>query len=241
MSLFGNSNQRQGNSVNISTPFYRSYSENCMINISGWNQQLSLRINPASGKDANGVTQYSTDKGQSLITSITQDNAITWLRGIEKHILPAIKDGVASEKVTITMGGNANNANSQKKALTVWFDGTHCFFECAVGLDANGIIPAGNYIVHQFQEKTYKVGYNKETGSAIEEVAYVDFDKFVEKLRSAEKFLTPVIAHQIKYENAIKANMNNNSNGFNNAGMNNAQQAPVGAMQSMGEFELPPL
>ena len=240
MPLFNTvSTLQRGNSVNLTTTLYQSYSNTCLLTLSAWNRQLSLRINPATGVDANGLTQYTTDRGQSLITSITQDNAMALLKAIEKLVLPAIEKHVASERVTITMGGN--RPTSPKKAVTIYYDGVHCYLECAVGLDEHGGVPQNNCITHQFQEKTYMIGYDKNPGSGVEEVSYTDFYRFVEVLREAPK-LTPIIAHQIRYDNALRSNANtNNNNSSSGFGNKTAPSlpAPTGAMQSINEFELP--
>ena len=246
MALFNNSQSQRNNSrVNVNTPFLRSYSDTCLLSLTGWNQSLSLRINPATGKDANGVVQYSTDQGQSLITSITAANAVAWAEGIETYILPAIKEKVASERVTITSGGKFNN--STRKALTLWFDGVHCYFECADGMGDDGTVPPGHSIIHEFPEKTYLVGYNKDTGAAIKNVVYSDFLMFYDRIKNVHN-LSPMIAHSIKYDNAFKSSGtqggsgfgSTQSGGFGNGGFATPQpQAPVAAMQSMDSYALP--
>ena len=243
MPIFNNIQpQRNGNRANVNTPFTRSYSDTCMISLSGWNQNLSLKIHPAIGKDANGITQYSTDNGQTLITSITQENAIAWVEGIDKYITPAISEKRPSKKVSITVGGN--NMNSTKKVLSLWYDGEHCFFECDEGMMEDGTVPSGHSVVHEFPEKKIMIDYDKTTGNYVEETVYSDYLKFVGKLRNIEA-LTPMVAHSIKYDKSFRNN-NNGTSGFgdSNGGFNpgsslSPMSAPVSPLQSMGDYQLP--
>jgi len=246
MALFAqNTNQRQPR-VSVSTRYFTSYSDTCMLIVGGWNRNLSLNICPATGKDANGLTQYTQDNGQSLLTSITPENAIALSKAVDKYVYPAIEEKRPSEKVTIMIGGNSRNGqSSQKKEITLWFDGEHCYFECGVGLGDNNVVPDNQFIIHQFAEKTYAVGYDKNTGSAIEETAYVDFEKFMEAI-DAVKNCVSIIPHQIKVDNAYKAAAGNTggqsfvTNNFNGGYTGDTQQqALVQPMQSMTEYELP--
>ena len=127
--MFGNNNGN-GNGVNVNTAFYTSYSDTSLLSVGGWNRNLSLKIQPAVGKDANGLTQYASDKTSTITTSIREENALALLEGFNKYIKPAIENENPHEaKVTIAMG-----SGDKKKALSIIFDGKDSYLELAIGL-----------------------------------------------------------------------------------------------------------
>ena len=83
--FFGKSNFG-GNNINVNTNgLFQSYSDTSLVTVGAWNQQLSVKIRPAIGKDENGLTQYAQNKEQIINTSITQENAIVLVKAYEKE------------------------------------------------------------------------------------------------------------------------------------------------------------
>jgi hypothetical protein len=209
--MFGNNNGN-GNGVNVNTAFYTSYSDTSLLSVGGWNRNLSLKIQPAVGKDANGLTQYASDKTSTITTSIREENALALLEGFTKYIKPAIENSQEA-KVTIAMG-----TGDKKKALSIIYDGKDAYLELAVGLSENGTTSTENIIKHKFNKKSYMVGYNPQTGDGEEIQIEADLFNFMKKIEKAQD-LVPTIAHSINYSNANKAvfkNSNNNQNDSDN-------------------------
>lgn len=218
--FFGNGNNRN-NTVNVNTTFYNSYGDDSLLTIGGWNRLISVKLHPATGKDANGVTQYAQEQSQIVSTSITQENGLALLDGIEKVILPAINEKKASS-VSISMGSNEN-----KKVMTIRYDGKDVYLEMLVGVNENGIGSDDNVIKHKFNKKSYLVDYDYTSGTGTEVSTEADFLNFVEKIKDCQD-IVPTAAHAINYNNALKSAFKGNS-GFANGGNNQqaAYSAPV--------------
>ena len=142
--------------ISLNTSFFTSYSETCLLQVGGWNRQLSISFKPCTGTDANGVRTYAEDKSQYIITSLTADNAIAMIEGFEKYILPAIKTGEEAS-ISVVMG-----SNDQRKVITLKYDGTDAYISVSTGLNESGV--ATNTITHKFNKKNYLVGYKPTTG-----------------------------------------------------------------------------
>lgn len=206
--FFGGNNNNRNNSVNVNTTFYNSYGDDSLLTVGGWNRSISVKLHPATGKDANGVTQYAQEQSQIVSTSITQENAIALLDGIEKNIIPAIDEKKPSS-VSITMGSNEN-----KKVMTLKYDGQDVYLEMVVGVNENGIGSEENIIKHKFNKKPYLLDYDYQNGSGAEVIIEADFLNFVEKIKDCQEII-PTTAHAINYNNALKSAFKNNNN-FNN-------------------------
>ena len=63
--MFGNQNQSSNgnngfnNQVNVTTRLYNSYSDTAALNVSAWNEQISLKLSPFRGKSPEGIRLYS--------------------------------------------------------------------------------------------------------------------------------------------------------------------------------------
>lgn len=189
--------------VNLNTNFYTSYSETAQVTAGGWNNQLSVKIKPCVGQDANGIRQYAEDKSQIVSTSITPENALALIEGFEAEVLPAIKGEKSSGAASIVMG-----SAEQRKILTVGYSNGNAYLSVAVALDENG--KAGGEIKHTFSKKTYLVDYNPSVGNPIEKSVESDLFNFIEKVRSV-KDLAPITAHSIKYNELSRAAFSGNS------------------------------
>lgn len=226
--FFGRSNNN-GNGVNINTSFYSSYTETSLLTAGGWNRSLSIKIQPATGKDANGVVQYAQEQSSQVITSIREENALALLKGYDDEIKPAIDNGTEA-KVTITMGSDEN-----RKALSIIYDGKDAYLEIASVLNSDGITSENNVIKHKFNKKSYMSGYNYLDGSGKEVPTEADLYNFIEKVRDVQK-LVPVIPHSINYSNAVKSAYKN-SGSSNNYSQNNSYSAPTNNFSGdMGDF-----
>lgn len=225
--FYGKSNNN-GSGVNVNTSFYTSYSDTSLLTVGGWNRNISVKLSPATGKDANGVTQYDTTN--NIITSIREENAIALVEGFEKEIEPAIKNGT-NAKVTIAMGDGEN-----KKAFSIIYDGNDAYLEIATGVKEDGTTEENNVLTHKFNKKSYMVNYNWADGTGEEVPTEADLYNFVEKMRACQD-LVPTVAHSINYSNANKAAYKNNQNSsYNNA--NNNYSAPTNNFSGsdMGDF-----
>jgi len=205
-----------------------------MVMAGAWNNQLSVKMKPCIGQDANGIRQYAEDKSQIVSTSITPDNAICLSEGFNAEVLPAINGEKNSGSVSIVMG-----AADQRKVLTIGYANKKAYMSIAVALDENG--KAGAVIMHTFNQKPYLSDYNPEVGRPEEKIIESDLFNFMDKVR-AVKDLAPVVAHSIKYNDMSRAAFSGNSNGGVSNGAyqsnshntaNSGYQAPVSTSTNM--------
>lgn len=211
--------------INLNTNFYTSYSETAQVTAGGWNNQLSIKIKPCVGQDANGIRQYAEDRSQIISTSITPENAICLTEGFDTVVLPAIRGERPSGSASIVMG-----TAEQRKVLTIGYEDGNAYLSIAVALDENG--KAGGEIRHIFNKKNYLVDYSPSVGSHEEKSVEVDLFNFIDKVR-AVKDLAPITAHSIKYNEMTRSAFTGNSNTAGNNYSNNTQsQTPSSGYQA---------
>lgn len=196
--MFNNNQYNNGNGVNVNTNFGTSYSDVASVQIGAWNRQLSVRIQPAIGKNADGITQYTTDRTQVITTAITHENAILLLEGMNEKLLPAIAEGKA-KSISVPMG-----KPDSRKVFTIGFDGKESYIEVATGVNENGVAADGNCIHHVLAKREYMEDYNHTTGQSVNvevEVELLKLKAEIEKIND----LIPAVAHSISYNNALKS------------------------------------
>ena len=246
--------------VNVNTKLFSSYSDTALVNADAWNAQLSIKVRPCVGTDANGTRQYAEDRSQIIYTSITQDNAICLVDGFEKEVLPAVK-GVKvhgdnmPEVMAYRLGGpytisgfRMNGVGSgesfvmgsaeQRKILTIGYENKEAYFSIAINLDAEG--KAGTVIRHVFNKKEYLVNYDPNVGKPEESSVESELFGFMHKVNAVKDF-APIVPHAIKYSDASRAsytnNNSNNTSNYNNYNNQNTQntnsgyQAPTTAVE----------
>ena len=240
--MFNRSYNNNGNAVNANTHFFNSYSETSLLRVGGWNQQLSIRLQPATGKDSSGVTMYAQDQSQILSTSLSQDSAIVLYDGFKKEIEPCLDAHIASKKIS-TQVSNGDT----KKIISIYYDGNDAYLEIATSVNDQNITTDQNVITHKFNKRTYMVNYDYHTGQATEtKTIESDFLNFMDKVEKV-KDMTPVVVHTMKYANAVKNTFSNNNNqnsgnnGFipqpqNTGAPANYSPAPSTNANSMDEF-----
>ena len=219
--------------VNVNTKLFSSYSDTALVNADAWNAQLSIKVRPCVGTDANGTRQYAEDRSQIIYTSITQDNAICLVDGFEKEVLPAVKGEKESGSVSIVMG-----SAEQRKILTIGYENKEAYFSIAINLDAEG--KAGTVIRHVFNKKEYLVNYDPNVGKPEESSVESELFGFMHKVNAVKDF-APIVPHAIKYSDASRAsytnNNSNNTSNYNNYNNQNTQntnsgyQAPTTAVE----------
>ena len=240
--MFNKSYNNNGNAVNANTHFFNSYSETSLLRVGGWNQQLSIRLQPATGKDSSGVTMYAQDQSQILSTSLSQESAIVLYDGFKKEIEPCLDAHIASKKIS-TQVSNGDT----KKIISIYYDGNDAYLEIATSVNDQNITTDQNVITHKFNKRTYMVNYDYHTGQATEtKTIESDFLNFMDKVEKV-KDMTPVVVHTMKYANAVKNTFSNNNNqnsgnnGFipqpqNTGAPANYSPAPSTNANSMDEF-----
>ena len=134
--MFGNQNQSSNNGnggfnnqINVTTRLYNSYSDTAALNVSAWNEQISIRLSPFRGKSPEGIRLYSQDNNECIQTALTMDNVSALLEGINDTIIPSLVDKTPGV-VAVMVGTMAN-----KKIVAIDTDGTDVELTIYVGVD----------------------------------------------------------------------------------------------------------
>ena len=149
---FNGSNNYQNNrpQVSVSTRFATYVSDTSSLLISGWNQNLSIRITPASAVNADGTIMY--DRNRYAMTGLGMENAKALYLGFKEEILPLIESKTIEKKsVGVTVGGD-----SKKTLIAIEMepDGNgdyDMYLSCYTNLDNNNCVAEGNAFRHRFK------------------------------------------------------------------------------------------
>lgn len=216
--MFNGNSQKQdtgtSNTINVNSRLYVSYSDTAMIVIGAWNQQISVKIHPVRGINADGVRQYEMDNTGVVKTAITLDNAAALLRGHETILMPAFNEGKAAS-VTLVIG-----ANDTKKLLMVGTDGTGFYLTIGVNASEDNKVAEGNILTHQFRAKPYYKDLDMATGVGEMIEVPTDYLNFMRQIEAIYD-LQPAIAHAITYNEKLRAMRANNGPKYGHGGYGN--------------------
>lgn len=228
-------------------------SENSMLSPTLWNQNLSIRIRPAIGRDGNGVVQY--DKNRQGQTALSPENCYALMAKFNEVIRPAyesaIRDNLPCEtkSISVVSGGASKNVTTLSMHPSNDPEDPTPVMEIVVSLnvDTNGVAAEGNVYRHEFSKKTVFLDYNPMTGPKGKSSVNADFEGFmniVNAIGGRKNTETTVATHLGKYESMRSSNASSNNNGgggdFNAGvfgGMNPAGNTGSGfGMPSGGEL-----
>lgn len=238
--MFGRSTNN-GSGVNLNSRLYTSFSDTCMVVVTAWNQQISIRFHPAMGQNADGVRQYAQEFDACVSTSLVVDNAIALLSGVERVIIPALndKDFSGEVDVSISMGNNEN-----RKVMTIKYDGTDVYLGIFVNVDENGVASDQTALWHKFNKRSYMKGYDNKSGSGEEVPVQTDFINFMKKVETIYQ-MNSAIPHAINFYKMTRAAFNSNNNsgggfqqnsGNNFSSSNSGYEAPVSSTSELSSF-----
>lgn len=232
--MFGNTSQNNVNTANVNTRTYSSFSDTAALTLTLWNDKISLKLSPLKGVNQDGLRQYSFEAKDSIITTLTVDNAITLLSGICTVLNPAIEK---KEKKSIAVTVNADKADT-KKIIQLSTENGEVELSIHVNIAADGTVPVGNTLSHKFNMRTLNLDYDPTTGKGEVLTINSDYENFVKKIEDV--LISGAIAHSINYNNAVKSQYANKSNySGGNSAPSNDYSAPVNSFNSGGFDNLP--
>lgn len=203
--MFGNSGQSNPNTVNVNTRTYSSFSDTAALTLSLWNDKISLKLSPLKGVNQDGLRQYAFDAKDSIITSITPDNAITLLEGNKTVIKPALDK---KEAASISIVVNAEKADS-KKIITLATANGEVTLSIHVNINADNSVSEGNTLSHKFNTRDLTLNYNPADGTGEKIIINSDYENFIKKIEDV--LISSATAHSINYSNSIKSQYANKS------------------------------
>lgn len=192
-------NGGQFNTVNANTKLLTENGVDSKLEIDGWNNRVSMRISPAIGVNADGVTSY-VDYKSALSVSLDLERALALGKAIEKKILPAIE---ANEPAAV---GVSTGVGDTLRTINIAYDGS------SVQLI---VIAGSGRFTHTFE----KVNIVIEPDTAATEMEVESkFMEFTHILSNSTRFI-PMEYHKEKYIKMLAASFGNQramNQGYNN-------------------------
>ena len=255
--MFGQNPNAMNNGPQCNTYLRPMTSEQSMLSPSLWNQNLSIRIRPAIGRDGNGIVQY--DKNRQGQTALSPENCRALISKFNEEIRPgyeaAIRDKLPCDvaSISVVSGGASKNVTTIRmrpgndpEDMTPVME-----LEVALNVDANGVAAEGNIYRHEFAKKMVFLDYSPTTGPKGKSSVNADFETFlavIEAIGSNTSMENSVAKHQEKYDAMRAAEYQNNSGSSNGggfgsggmfSGMNNPGQSQGNGFGIPSNGELP--
>lgn len=182
--LGGSQNNNNG-SLNVNTKIRTMYGDTACMQLSYWNENISIRINPLSSVTDAGIRQYDYNRRGS--TALTPDKCLALANEIKDKILPEIEKVKTSKKlekpvsVGLTVGTKGSSFFVEYKDDDKGIPSLYVTLYTNVGPD-NKAPKEGTY-TYKFAKTTVVENYDPETGTGTESTTEAEFTYFYEKLK----------------------------------------------------------
>ena len=199
MSTFGTTqNNSKDNNISINTRSYQFFNkdgiQSSALTIGGWNENMSIRINPAlePSKQTEGRT---FDYDRFVASALTLEKATLLLYRIEKDIIPAMEAGT-DKSVGIQVGGDSLLVIGTGKKLT---GSIRPFIAIHKSLNADTKKPEMS-MYYEFKSASSIDDYDEKTGSyAMSESFPNEFNLFILLIRSFIQAGSGFGAHAVRF------------------------------------------
>ena len=222
--MFGNVGNNNTNERNTNTKIKSFFGELSSLQLTYWNENISIKINPLTGVNADGIRQYDYNRRAS--TALTQEKCIAIADGIKKKILPLIESKVVPEKpvsvgVSVGTKGSAICVEYKKDDKEI----PSAFLTIYTNIGADGKAPQDGIFTYKFAKTTVSEDYDPETGESTDVTVEAEFLFFYEKIKNISDVIGTA-AHSVNNDAAYKKPSTGNYNSTsNNSGGN--YSAPV--------------
>lgn len=174
------------NRKNVSTNIKTFYGDTASMGMTYWNDMISIRLNPCSGTNEDGIRQY--DRNRSFSTAITAQKALGLTQLIDEHIVSVIKKVEAGEDlekpVNVAMKmGNKNAiiviqyAKDDKGVPTLYFIGY-------VSANQDNTCDPSNRYIYKFNKTKVVLDYDPNTGNGTVKATEAEFMFFYNALKN---------------------------------------------------------
>lgn len=192
-----NNNQQQAPSINSKLVTW--YSDLSCIQLGLWNNNMSVKLNVAKGKNQDGIMQYDFDN--RISTAIVPDRAADLLEYIEADIIPEMKNASAGLEITPKkIGFDVGKGKSTRFMIEYVNDesGVPSAYLC---LYSNGSAAKYKFNKYEYVEGENATPIHKET----------EFYSFVKLLRNLPRVTIATFKeHGVKNYEASAARFQNN-------------------------------
>ena len=192
-----NNTGNNSSAPSVNTRFKTFYGELSCLYVGGWNDNLSLKINPLESVDENGKRNYDFKK--KISTALVQEKISALLSEIDKKIIPAIDE----KKEELTSAGYQVGKDASA-AFVEWDKDENGIWSVYITIYKN--IQQDNTtdtaFKYKFNKTTVIENYDAEKGTGDEVQVEGEFLTFVSILRSAVEMLG-IAQHGIKYQQEL--------------------------------------
>lgn len=217
-----NNNNNQFQEKMITSPIKMFFGETTCLRLRYWNDNLSIQIHPLMMISEEGIKKYDMNKKGS--TALTSDKCFALKAGIDRTILPKIKEVKETGKldkpvnVAVTTKGieisNKIVVEYKNDENGIPFVYLHLYLRVP---NATGIAQEGNTYTYKFNKAELEENYNPEDGSSIKYTEETEFEFFYDKIK-CHAAIQGVVEQGVKTVNAYKRDNNySNHNGGQNS------------------------
>ena len=224
-----NNNNNQFQDKMITSTIRMFFGEISCFKLRYWNDNLSIQIHPLMMISEEGIKKY--DMNKKGVTALTPDKCFALKAGIDRTILPKIKevketgklDGPVNVAVT-TKGKEISNkivVEYKNDENGIPFVYLHLYLRVP---NVTGIAQEGNTYTYKFNKAEVEENYNPEDGSSIKYTEETEFEFFYEKIK-CHAAIQGVVEQGVKTVNAYKrdnnySNYNSGQNSYNSGSFN---------------------
>lgn len=193
---FSGNGQNNSNTPNVTTKIRSLYSDTACMQLSYWNENLSIRINPMIGINEQGIRQYDYNRRGS--TALTSEKCTALAAKIKEIILPEIEKVKKTNKlekpinVGLVVGQRGSSFFIEYKPDDSGKPSVYATLFTNVGQDNKA--PKDGVYTYKFIKTTVIDNYDPESGTGTESVEEAEFMFFYEKLKNLA-MLQATIAH----------------------------------------------
>lgn len=231
--MFGNTGNNNRNEVSVNTRIRTFYSDISCLQLSYWNENMSIKINPLQSVTAEGIRQY--DFNRRANTALTSDKAIALQTEIEKKLLPEIEKVKQTGKLEapVNVGlpvGNKGSAiffeykNDEKEEPSV-------YLTIYTNIGQDNVAPKDGVYSYKFNKVKLIDNYDPENGTGTDSYVESEFLFVYNKLKTIADVFGNA-AHSVNSEKAYHGNSNNYQRGGYNANSNSTPQQQASSSYS---------
>ena len=224
------SNNNSNNTRNVTTKIKTFYGDTASLQLSYWNENLSIKINPLINVDASGLRQY--DYNRRVSTAFTPEKAEAMCKKIKKKIISKIEEvedgGTLDEVINVGVSVGTKSSAVFVKYAKDENDIPSVYLVVYTNIGEDGKAPKEGIYTYKFNKTEIMDSYDPETGEGNKVIVESEFMFFFKKLDTLSDMVATT-AHSITLDNDYKNSYNNNNNSYgnNNHGgySNNYQQS----------------
>ena len=215
--MFNNVGNNNSNSKNVNTKIRTFYGETACLQLSFWNENVSIKINPLQGVSSDGIRQY--DYTRRANTALTADKCIALAEKIEEVILPAIEK-VKKEKKLEAPVNTGLQVGNKGSAIFVEYKNDdknipYLYLTVYTNIGQDGKAPKDGVYSYKFAKINTVDNYDPENGTGTDDSVDAEFMFFYEKIKNITD-VSGTAAHSINMDIDNKASSGNRGSGNNN-------------------------